>query len=145
MTEVYKSTTHGPIPLSFTGRHLMQSLREATIAAIAKNDWHTAGEALSRARGDLAAYMSTLEGRAPFTNTGMPAGMMIRSFSDAELVAEIERRLMEETERKKAEAARKRVEEALIKYKATAPCVCGAVDRPLGVKHASYCPAYPGY
>jgi hypothetical protein len=78
--EVYKSSTLGSIPLSFTGRHLLQSLREEMTAlvrkayengrkdarqplpglerfAVSSNDW----EPLSVARGKLAQYMSGLE------------------------------------------------------------------------------------
>lgn len=61
--EVYQSSTLGPIPLSFTGRRLLQNLREAmqkqlTSAAInAEYSW----ERISEARGELAQYMSRLE------------------------------------------------------------------------------------
>jgi hypothetical protein len=67
--EVYKSSTMGNIPLSFTGRHLMQSLREAIQDLV--RDVHQDGmptksnkeawEPLSRARGRIAQYMSDLE------------------------------------------------------------------------------------
>lgn len=71
--EVYKSTTLGAIPLSFTGRHLLQNLREAMTDLISKvvkdveagrpvvssTDW----EPVSLARGKLAQYMSRLEGK----------------------------------------------------------------------------------
>ncbi len=59
--EVYKSTTEGDIPLSFTGRHLLQSLREAMTNAIMKQNWHVDGDALSRCRAAIARYMSDLE------------------------------------------------------------------------------------
>lgn len=59
--EVYKSTTLGSIPLSFTGRHLLQSLREALEDAIAAKDASVNWDALSRVRGRLARYMSGLE------------------------------------------------------------------------------------
>ncbi len=58
---VYKSATDGPIPLSFKGRHLMQKLRTATMAAITFGDWHVFGEALSRARANIAKRMGDLE------------------------------------------------------------------------------------
>jgi len=61
--EVYKSSTHGEIPLSFTGRHLLQTLRSAATAAIANGNWHHDCNALSKARGELALYMSRLEAR----------------------------------------------------------------------------------
>jgi hypothetical protein len=67
--EVYKSSTMGPIPLSFTGRHLLQSLREAVQDMIAKSDERVRRgqissldwEPVSRARGRIAQYMSQLE------------------------------------------------------------------------------------
>lgn len=64
---VYKSSTLGEIPLSFTGKHHLQNLRTALEDLIRKirarngeyypNDW----EELSRARGHIAKYMSELE------------------------------------------------------------------------------------
>jgi len=59
--EIYTSSTKGEIPLSFTGRHLLQSLREAIIEAIDKEDYNINADQLSRIRGDIAQYMSTLE------------------------------------------------------------------------------------
>lgn len=72
--EVYKSSTLGPIPLSFTGRHLLQTLREAVTELVSKVE--EAGlkgcaytpardrwEPVSLARGKLAQYMSQLEKR----------------------------------------------------------------------------------
>ncbi|HEX2242999.1 MAG TPA: hypothetical protein VHK27_07070 [Gammaproteobacteria bacterium] len=61
--EIYNSSTLGPIPLSFTGRRLMANLREALEAAIGQAkikgvaDW----KPISRARGELARYISNLE------------------------------------------------------------------------------------
>lgn len=68
--EVYHSSTLGPIPLSFTGRRLMQNLREAFQELLQKrvekakrgefttaDDWN----GVSYARGKLAEYMSRLE------------------------------------------------------------------------------------
>jgi hypothetical protein len=64
MTEIYKSQTHGPIPLSFTGRRLLANLREAITDAIALGDYSTNGtNAVARARGDIAVRMSELEQR----------------------------------------------------------------------------------
>lgn len=60
--EVYNSSTHGPIPLSFTGRRLLANERAAAEAAIEAEDFLTNDKALSKARGDLAQYMSKLEG-----------------------------------------------------------------------------------
>ena len=75
MSDVYKSSTLGAIPLSFTGRHLLQSLREAVVDAIEhahkagrdgrvipSNNWHP----ISLARGKLAQYMSKLERNRQF-------------------------------------------------------------------------------
>lgn len=59
--EVYKSTTGGDIPLSFTGRHLLQTLREAITKAIMKQNWHEDADAISRAREAIARYISDLE------------------------------------------------------------------------------------
>jgi hypothetical protein len=59
--EIYQSTTGKAIPLSFTGRHLLQSLREAIVFALSKNDYHADNDAVSKARCKLAEYMSRLE------------------------------------------------------------------------------------
>lgn len=71
--EVYKSSALGPIRLSFTGRHLLQNLREAMTELVAKvikenkvvlgeQDW----EPVSVARGQIAKYMGRLEQRNDF-------------------------------------------------------------------------------
>lgn len=59
--EVYTSSTKGEIALSFTGRHILQKLREAAVEAIEAQDYDLNGQALSRVRGELAAYISKLE------------------------------------------------------------------------------------
>lgn len=59
--EVYKSTTLGEIPLSFTGRRLLANLRDAEDEAIATGDRETNHEALSVARAKIAKYMSNME------------------------------------------------------------------------------------
>lgn len=65
--ETYQSSTLGDIPLSFTGRRLLQNLREEIEdltkgrASITTDDW----KPLSRARGKLALYMSQLEQQKP--------------------------------------------------------------------------------
>ena len=72
--EVYHSSTLGPIPLSFTGRRLMQNLRVAVQELLQKrtdearrgqigsqDDWSQ----VSRARGEIAKYMSDMEKRPP--------------------------------------------------------------------------------
>ena len=69
--EIYTSSTLGEIPLSFTGRHLLQSLREAITEALEEQakggapgfvyDLHD--QAISRIRGKLAKRMSHLEQR----------------------------------------------------------------------------------
>lgn len=64
MSEVYNSATRGRIPLSFTGRHLLQALRECIQDAIREQDYNCNGMALSHTRGRLAEYMSVLEGKS---------------------------------------------------------------------------------
>lgn len=65
--ETYKSSTLGDIPLSFTGRRLLQNLREEIEdlykgrATIVSDEW----KPLSRARGKLALYISELEQAKP--------------------------------------------------------------------------------
>ena len=61
--EIYHSSTLGPIPLSFMGRHLLQSLREAVtdLQAAAANGKPVDYKAVSLARGRLAQYISRLE------------------------------------------------------------------------------------
>lgn len=62
---VYKSTTLGDIPLSFTGRQLLQQLRiemEDMLRDV-KKGLDVSWDPLSRARGRLAQYMSKLEGK----------------------------------------------------------------------------------
>lgn len=65
--EVYQSSTLGDIPLSFTGRRLLQNLREEIEdlmkgrASIVADEW----KPLSRARGKLALYISQLEQAKP--------------------------------------------------------------------------------
>jgi hypothetical protein len=78
---VYRSSTLGDIPLSFTGRHLLQGLRDEVTDLIRKaydngkadvmrndglNRLSTAGtdwEPVSRARGRIAQYISNLEAK----------------------------------------------------------------------------------
>jgi hypothetical protein len=85
--EVYKSTTHGPIPLSFNGRMLIQNLRFAITKAIARGDWHDPREEVSFARGELAHYISALENAAPIGVVGVPL------LSIEERLARIEKKL----------------------------------------------------
>lgn len=63
--KVFNSSMYGPIPLSFTGKHLLQKLRECIEDAVATGNTDAQltheGHALSKARGDLAKYMSQLE------------------------------------------------------------------------------------
>lgn len=61
--ETYKSHTRGPIPLSFTGRRLLENLRYAITNAIREGAYNHDGEAVSKARGDIALYMSKIEGK----------------------------------------------------------------------------------
>lgn len=74
-TLIYQSSTHGDIPLSFTGKRLLANEREAATVAIEKGDYSANDQALSKARGDIAKYMSTLEQRsAPPTLLGVDWG-----------------------------------------------------------------------
>lgn len=57
---VYKSATHGPIPLSITGKRLMHELRVAINDAIQAADYNCQDK-VAHARGELAQYMSALE------------------------------------------------------------------------------------
>lgn len=59
---IYKSHTHGPIPLSHEGKRLMHTLRIAIQEAIQKGDYNQTN-AVAHARGELAKYMSALEGQ----------------------------------------------------------------------------------
>jgi hypothetical protein len=66
--EVYESTTHGPIPLSFTGRRLMANLRQAVETELQNRQVMLDGsispynwEPIARARGELAKYISEVE------------------------------------------------------------------------------------
>jgi imidazolonepropionase-like amidohydrolase len=61
--EIYQSSTHGDIPLSFTGRRLLANLRAAVQTAIDEGDFSANDMQLSHARGELAEYMSKLEGK----------------------------------------------------------------------------------
>lgn len=61
---IYKSHTHGPIPLSECGKKLLQELRVAIQEAIQKGDYNQA-DGVAYARGELAKYMSYLEARQP--------------------------------------------------------------------------------
>jgi hypothetical protein len=64
--EIYKSSTLGEIPLSFTGRHLLQNLREVITNGIAAsaNGQPIKWDDISIARGKLAQYISKLEQRS---------------------------------------------------------------------------------
>lgn len=102
----YNSATHGRIPLSFTGKRLMQNLRDAVSNAIAASDFCVDSMALSVARGDIAKYLGELESKTrkvPYGETryGEPlygqcpayAALRMHALSDAELAraASIER------------------------------------------------------
>lgn len=63
MTEIYKSFTHGPIPLSFTARRLMQNLRFAIMGAIARGEYSDPRNEVAFARGELAKHISQLEAK----------------------------------------------------------------------------------
>lgn len=80
--EVYQSSTLGAIPLSFTGRRLLQNLREEIDDYVNCRDNPIDWEPLSRARGKLALYISQLEQAKPD----------LYNVSDEALVEEIQRR-----------------------------------------------------
>lgn len=61
----YHSATHGKIPLSKEAKGLMQSLRHAIVAAIGVGDYRAHRQAIAHARGELALYISKLEGNKP--------------------------------------------------------------------------------
>lgn len=66
----YNSTTHGKIPLSVTGKHLLQRLRFAIVHAIGTGDYNADRQAIAHARGELARYISRLEN--PISYFGEP-------------------------------------------------------------------------
>lgn len=86
---VYKPSRAGAraIPLSFTGRHLLQSLREAIIDAISDGDFMARGGAVSNARERIAQYMSDLERKK-----GTPEVFFLHNVSDTQLLDECEKR-----------------------------------------------------
>ncbi len=60
--QMYKcSVTGRSYSVSFTTRHLMQSLREAICAAIEDGNYDTQDNRLSRVRGQLVEHISRLE------------------------------------------------------------------------------------
>lgn len=58
MSDVYNSSTDGPIPLNFEGRRLMANLRDAIQDAIKAADFNHNDRALSRARAAIAKELS---------------------------------------------------------------------------------------
>jgi hypothetical protein len=72
--ETYQSSTHGNIPLSFTGRRLLANERDAVENAIKEGSFTADNMQLSRVRGELAQYMSKLEQREPLTVLGCDWG-----------------------------------------------------------------------
>lgn len=64
-SEVYNSSTHGSIKLSFTARCLMHNLRGAITRAITRGEWSDPRMEVSHARGELAKHISDLEARRP--------------------------------------------------------------------------------
>lgn len=73
--EIYNSTTHGPIPLGFTARHLLQNLRESIKAAIQRGCYDDPRHEVAHARGELAKYISNLEGREKSVQPLPPASV----------------------------------------------------------------------
>lgn len=105
--EIYHSSTMGDIPLSFTGRHLLQALREAIIERDQKviNEYgmrlNPTGpghfghwDEVSRTRGRIAKYMSELESKQLHTlKDYAEARCNLHLISDAQLIRELERRM----------------------------------------------------
>lgn len=83
---VYKPSRPGAraIPLSFTGRHLLQSLREAITDAIADGDFNARGGAVSNVREKIAQRMSDLERKVE--------RFFLGEVSDTQLLDECEKR-----------------------------------------------------
>lgn len=63
MNSTYNSYTYGAIPLSFEARRLMQNLRHAIVHGISASAYSNDDNAIAKARGELAKYMSKLEGK----------------------------------------------------------------------------------
>lgn len=61
MSDVYNSSTAGPIPLNFEGRRLMANLRDAIQDAIKAGNFLYNNGALSRARAAIAKELSWLQ------------------------------------------------------------------------------------
>lgn len=59
----YKSATMGPIALSQTAKELLQENRTAVQTAVRCGDYNAQGMQVSRSRGKIAQYLSTLEQR----------------------------------------------------------------------------------
>lgn len=62
MNNIYNSSTHGAIPLSFEARRLMQNLHHAIVYGVNAQAYCFNDNAIAKARGELAKYMSKLEG-----------------------------------------------------------------------------------
>lgn len=87
--ETYQSYT-GSIQLSFTGRRLLANLRDAITGAINGRHYSFNDNAVAKARGDLASYMSKLESKRVKSPVDRYS---IKEFSATELYQELGRRL----------------------------------------------------
>lgn len=66
----YKSSTHGHIPLSQRGKDLLKSLRNAVNSAIWNIDYAAHDNAVAKARGEIATYISELESQQHERSSG---------------------------------------------------------------------------
>lgn len=79
---IYNSHTHGPIPLSFTGRRLMQNLRDAITGAVRRGDYNDPRMEVAHARGEIAQYMSKLE-----TRDDVPCALRLKEIAPGSIVS----------------------------------------------------------
>jgi hypothetical protein len=108
--EVYHSSTLGPIPLSFTGRRLMQNLREEfqrlLSSAVEKTKRGQVGissewERVSEARGRIAQYMSELEKRPGNSIWNNPQAELANLRHENEVLRKANEAFKREEERRK--------------------------------------------
>jgi hypothetical protein len=138
--EIYQSSTHGDIPLSFTGRRLLANLRAAVQTAIDEGDFSANDMQLSHARGELAEYMSKLEGKRVERTIEEALAKIERDAAEAEAAA----RAVAEAAKREALAkavidAAREFNAALSKWNSAAKAatdagmtVCYTPDKPVG-------------
>jgi hypothetical protein len=87
------SATKQTVALSFTGRHLLQNLREAMVEALMKGTYDANYKAISRARYAIAAYMGKLEFEAHLEKHFLAANPPdLTKIPTLELIEELRRR-----------------------------------------------------